>query len=128
MMGAQRKLEGRDTPLAERLKKQIAQDRPISVADYMETCLADARAGYYRTRQPIGLKGDFITAPEISQIFGELLGLWAVAVWRSMGQPSPVIVAELGPGRSTLMADAMRAWRSGPKFLENVAVALVETS
>ena len=127
-MGARAKLKGTDTPLAERLKQRIAREGPISVAEYMEVCLADARAGYYRTRQPIGAKGDFVTAPEISQIFGELLGLWAVAVWQAMGEPSPIVVAELGPGRGTLMADAMRAWRSVPKFLESVTVALVETS
>jgi SAM-dependent MidA family methyltransferase len=127
MMGAQRKLKGTDTPLAERLKQRIARG-PISVADYIKACLADAQAGYYRTRQPIGAKGDFITAPEVSQIFGELLGLWAVAVWQAMGEPSPIVMAELGPGRGTLMADAMRAWWSVPKFLENVTVALVEMS
>ncbi len=127
-MGARAKLQGTDTPLAERLKERIARDGPITVADYMEACLADARAGYYRTRQPIGAEGDFVTAPEISQIFGELLGLWAVATWQSMGEPSPVIIAELGPGRGTLMADAMRAWRSVPKFLDSITVALVETS
>src|SRR4029079_4538774 len=128
VMGARAKLKGTDTPLAERLKQRIAREGPISVAEYMEACLADARAGYYRTRQPIGAKGDFITAPEISQIFGELLGLWAIAGWQAMGEPSPIVVAELGPGRGTLMADAMRAWRSVPKFLESVTVALVETS
>jgi NADH dehydrogenase [ubiquinone] 1 alpha subcomplex assembly factor 7 len=127
-MGAQCRLEGRDTPLAQRIEERIARDGPISVADYMEACLADTRAGYYRTRQPIGAKGDFVTAPEISQIFGELLGLWAVAVWQAMGEPSPIVVAELGPGRGTLMADALRACRSVPKFLESVTMALVETS
>jgi NADH dehydrogenase [ubiquinone] 1 alpha subcomplex assembly factor 7 len=128
VMGAQRKLQGTYTPLAERLKARIAREGPISIADYMQACLADARAGYYRTRQPIGAEGDFITAPEISQIFGELLGLWAVAVWQGMGEPSGIVVAELGPGRGTLMADALRAWRSVPKFLDSVAVALIETS
>ncbi|MGV1014970.1 MAG: class I SAM-dependent methyltransferase [Methyloceanibacter sp.] len=111
-----------------RLKQRIARDGPISVAAYMEACLTDARAGYYATRHPIGAKGDFITAPEISQIFGELVGLWAVAVWQSMGAPKSVTVAEFGPGRGTLMVDAMRAWRSAPTFLESVTVALVETS
>jgi NADH dehydrogenase [ubiquinone] 1 alpha subcomplex assembly factor 7 len=127
-MGARRKFQDTEASLGERLKQRIAQDGPISVADYMDACLADARGGYYRTRQPIGLEGDFITAPEISQIFGELLGLWAVAVWRAMGEPSRVIVAELGPGRGTLMADALRAWRAVPKFLDSVTIALVETS
>jgi NADH dehydrogenase [ubiquinone] 1 alpha subcomplex assembly factor 7 len=128
VMGAQRKVRGTDTPLAARLKEQIARQGPISVADYMQACLADTRGGYYRTRQPIGAKGDFVTAPEISQMFGELLGLWAVAVWQSMGEPRPVVVTELGPGRGTLMADALRAWRSVPQFLASATVALVETS
>jgi NADH dehydrogenase [ubiquinone] 1 alpha subcomplex assembly factor 7 len=127
-MGAQRKVHGTDTPLAAKLKERIARHGPISVADYMQACLADTRAGYYRTRQPIGTKGDFVTAPEISQMFGELLGLWAVAVWHSMGEPKAVVVAELGPGRGTLMADALRAWRSVPKFLASATLALVETS
>jgi NADH dehydrogenase [ubiquinone] 1 alpha subcomplex assembly factor 7 len=118
----------KSTLLAVRLKERIARKGPISVADYMEACLADKDGGYYPSRQPIGADGDFITAPEVSQVFGELLGLWAAAMWQSMGAPKPFVVAELGPGRGTLMADAMRAWRSVPEFLENVTVALVETS
>jgi NADH dehydrogenase [ubiquinone] 1 alpha subcomplex assembly factor 7 len=118
----------KSTLLAARLKARIARNGPISVADYMGACLADKDAGYYSSRQPIGADGDFITAPEVSQVFGELLGLWAVAVWQSMGEPKPVTVAELGPGRGSLMLDAMRAWRSVPEFLDNVTVALVETS
>lgn len=94
----------------------------------MQACLLDASAGAYASRQPIGGAGDFITAPEISQIFGELLGLWTVAVWQAMGEPRPVTVAELGPGRGTLMADALRAWRSVPRLNECVSVALVERS
>lgn len=133
-MGAQRKAHGTEEtslatrPLATRLKERIAREGPLSVADYMQACLADPSAGYYTSRQPIGKEGDFVTAPEVSQIFGELLGLWAVAVWQSMGAPASVIVAELGPGRGTLTADALRAWRSVPKFLKSVTVALVETS
>jgi NADH dehydrogenase [ubiquinone] 1 alpha subcomplex assembly factor 7 len=128
VMGAQRKARNTDTPLAAKLKERIARHGPMSVADYMQACLADARRGYYRTRQPIGAKGDFVTAPEISQIFGELLGLWAVAVWQALGEPNAVVVAELGPGRGTLMADALRAWQSVPKFLESVTLDLVEMS
>jgi SAM-dependent MidA family methyltransferase len=94
----------------------------------MQACLSDEEAGVYASRQPIGGKGDFITSPEISQMFGELLGLWAVAVWQSMGEPSRVTIAELGPGPGTLMADAFRAWRGVPQFLDSVSVALVETS
>ena len=118
----------KSTLLAVRLKERIARNGPMTVADYMDACLADKAAGYYASRQPIGADGDFITAPEVSQIFGELVGLWAVAMWQSMGEPKPVVVAELGPGRGTLMADALRAWRSVPDFLANVTVALVETS
>ena len=116
------------TLLAVRLKERIAREGPISVEAYMEACLADKDAGYYPSRQPIGADGDFITAPEVSQIFGELLGLWAAAVWQSMGTPSPITIAELGPGRGTLMADALRAWRTVPEFLNVARVVLVETS
>jgi NADH dehydrogenase [ubiquinone] 1 alpha subcomplex assembly factor 7 len=118
---------GRES-LAARLRDRIACEGPISVHDYMEACLGDRGSGYYTTRQPIGAAGDFITAPEISQIFGELIGAWAAAVWQAMGAPSSVIVAELGPGRGTLMADALRVWRSAPEFLACVSVALVERS
>jgi NADH dehydrogenase [ubiquinone] 1 alpha subcomplex assembly factor 7 len=128
-MGAQpRPRLTESTPLAAALRERIARDGPISVHDYMEACLADQRAGYYLTRQPIGKDGDFVTAPEISQMFGELIGVWTAAVWHAMGKPSSVIVAELGPGRGTLMADALRAWGSVPKFLHRVSIALIEAS
>jgi SAM-dependent MidA family methyltransferase len=117
-----------ETSLAARLQANIAKDGPLSVEEFMQACLSDEAAGVYASRQPIGGKGDFITAPEISQIFGELIGLWAVAVWQFIGEPSRVTVAELGPGRGTLMADALRAWRGAPKFLDSVSVALIETS
>ncbi len=129
VMGAERKRAETDaSPLGARLKERIARDGPISVADYMQACLADEREGYYTSRQPIGAAGDFVTSPEVSQIFGELLGLWAVAVWQSMGEPSSVVVAELGPGRGTLLADASRAWRSVKPFAGCVSLALIETS
>src|SRR5262245_43238684 len=128
LMGALSKTPTISRPLAARLRDRIAREGSISVHDYMEACLGDRRSGYYKTRQPIGEAGDFITAPEISQIFGELIGVWCIAVWQAMGAPSSVIVAELGPGRGTLMADALRAWRSAPEFLARVSVALIETS
>ena len=118
----------KSTLLAVRLKERIAREGPISVEAYMEACLADKDAGYYPSRQPIGADGDFITAPEVSQIFGELLGLWAAAVWQSMDAPHTITIAELGPGRGTLMADALRAWRKVPDFLRSARVVLVETS
>jgi len=127
-MSAQRRPAAETPSLAARLQARIRRDGPMSVADYMQACLSDPSAGAYAARQPIGQAGDFITAPEISQIFGELLGLWCVAVWQSMGEPSSVTVAELGPGRGTLMADALRAWRTVPAFLDRVSIALVETS
>lgn len=114
--------------LATRLQQRIAAEGPISVEAFMEACLLDAAAGAYTARQPIGAKGDFITAPEISQIFGELIGLWAVAVWQGMGEPDAVTIAELGPGRGTLMADALRAARVAPKLLDCLSVALIERS
>jgi NADH dehydrogenase [ubiquinone] 1 alpha subcomplex assembly factor 7 len=117
-----------DASLAARLHARIARDGPLTVEEFMQACLSDEVAGVYASRQPIGGKGDFITSPEISQIFGELVGLWAVAVWQSMGEPSRVTVAEFGPGRGTLMADASRAWRGVPKFRDTVSVALIETS
>lgn len=110
------------------LKEQIARHGSISLERYMDACLADADAGYYRARQPIGASGDFITAPEVSQIFGELLGLWAYAVWQSMGSPATVTLAELGPGRGTLMADALRALRRLPDFLACAKIVMLETS
>lgn len=116
------------TLLSVRLKEQIVRGGPMSVERYMDACLSDATAGYYPSKQPIGAGGDFITAPEVSQVFGELLGLWAYAVWQSMGSPDPVIFAELGPGRGTLMADALRALRRLPGFIECAEVVLVETS
>ena len=127
-MGAQRKIQSaEETPLAAKLKQRIACDGPISVHDYMQACLADRDAGYYMTRRPIGKHGDFVTAPEISQMFGELIGVWAASVWRSMGEPA-VTIAELGPGRGTLMADALRVFARAPGLLDRITVKLIETS
>ncbi|MGI9385509.1 MAG: class I SAM-dependent methyltransferase, partial [Methyloligellaceae bacterium] len=88
----------------------------------------DPDFGYYRERDPFGRDGDFVTAPEISQIFGELIGLWCVEVWRGMGQPAGLRLIELGPGRGTLMADALRAARLVPAFLDAAELHLIETS
>jgi len=118
----------RDTPLALRLKERIRRDGPITLAQYMDACLQDEEHGYYRKRQAIGRGGDFITAPEISQVFGELLGLWAAVVWQQVGSPGEVNLVELGPGRGTLMRDALRAAGKVPGFVEALRVHLVETS
>ncbi|THD43118.1 MAG: class I SAM-dependent methyltransferase, partial [Bradyrhizobium sp.] len=93
-----------------------------------ELALADPEHGYYMTRDPLGSDGDFTTAPEVSQMFGELIGLWAAEVWTSMGRPNPVRVIELGPGRGTLMSDALRASRIVPEFRAALDVTLIETS
>jgi NADH dehydrogenase [ubiquinone] 1 alpha subcomplex assembly factor 7 len=116
------------TPLEAELRRIIAADGPMSVATYVALCLGHPVHGYYMTRDPFGRGGDFITAPEISQMFGELIGLWAAAVWQVMGSPAPVALVELGPGRGTLMADALRAARVVPAFAAAVDVHLVETS
>ncbi|MGE5546088.1 MAG: class I SAM-dependent methyltransferase [Solirubrobacterales bacterium] len=110
--------------LGERLAQRIRRDGPIPVSDFM----AEALAHYYGTRDPFGARGDFTTAPEISQMFGELIGLWCAVVWQSMGMPSRVVLAEIGPGRGTLMADLLRAARTVPPFLAAAEIWLVETS
>src|SRR5512134_920579 len=116
------------SPLVEILKRKIASEGPISVAEYMALALGHPKYGYYMQRDPFGQAGDFVTAPEISQMFGELIGLWCVVVWETMGRPVPVVLAELGPGRATLLADALRAARARPDFVAAVRLHLVETS
>ncbi|MEO8667365.1 MAG: class I SAM-dependent methyltransferase [Bauldia sp.] len=116
------------TPLAEVLVRRIRADGPMTIADFMAACLGDPRHGYYTTREPFGRGGDFITAPEISQMFGELIGLWAVATWQAMGTPASFILAELGPGRGTLMADALRAARLRTDFVAAARIHLIESS
>ncbi|MCK6451252.1 MAG: SAM-dependent methyltransferase [Alphaproteobacteria bacterium] len=117
------------TALLRRLIQRIAAEGPISVAEYMAQVLLDPRDGYYVRADPLGRAGDFTTAPEISQMFGELLGLWCVDAWsRLMGSPTRFALAELGPGRGTLMADALRAAQVAPGFLEAAEVHLVEAS
>ena len=115
------------TPLAPRLQQVIATEGPISVARFMDLCLNDPVHGYYRTGAPIGARGDFVTAPEVSQMFGELIGLWCAVTWRQMGTPAPIRLVELGPGRGTLMKDALRAITTEPLFHAALTVHLVET-
>lgn len=115
--------------LGDELRATIAIDGPISVARFMAIALGHPTRGYYATRDPFGAAGDFITAPEISQMFGELIGLWAATVWQQQGKPAPVRLVELGPGRGTLMADALRVVGVAmPAFRAAVEVHLVETS
>ncbi|WP_372783126.1 class I SAM-dependent methyltransferase [Phenylobacterium sp.] len=114
--------------LRERLAAQIAAGGPISVAQYMTACLHDPDFGYYATRPALGEGGDFITAPMISQIFGELIGVWAASAWELMGRPETVRLVEMGPGDGTLMSDILRTVRHADGFLEAAEVWLVETS
>jgi SAM-dependent MidA family methyltransferase len=113
-------------PAAAEIRKLIKSAGPMPVSRYMELCLTHPQYGYYMTRDPLGREGDFTTAPEVSQMFGELLGLWAAAVWKSMGMPNPVRLIELGPGRGTMMADVLRAIRVLPSFYHAVSVHMVE--
>ncbi len=117
-----------ESPLAIKLKARIEQQGPLTLHDYMQACLGDPEFGYYIARDPFGLSGDFITAPDVCQIFGELLGLWCVQVWTQLGQPSSCKLIELGPGRGALMSDALRAAALVPEFLQSVEVHFVETS
>ena len=116
------------TPLAELLAARIRASGPISLAEYMTECLLHPAHGYYATRDPFGRKGDFITAPEISQMFGELLGLCLAQYWLDLGRPAPFTLAECGPGRGTLMADVLRATARIPGFHDAAEVVLVEAS
>ena len=114
--------------LAAAIAQRIGREGPLSLASFMAMALHDPEGGYYARHDPLGRAGDFITAPEISQIFGELIGLWCADMWRRIGQPDPVIVAELGPGRGTLMADFLRAAETVPEFRRALRLHLVEAS
>lgn len=116
------------TPLAALIAARIRAQGPLSLADYMADCLLHPEHGYYATRDPFGRGGDFITAPEISQMFGELLGLALAQAWLDQGAPRPFVLAEAGPGRGTLMADVLRATRAVPGFAAAARVVLVEAS
>lgn len=110
------------------LERRIATQGPLSVADYMTECLLHPEFGYYTTAEPFGQDGDFTTAPEISQMFGELIGLSLAQAWLDQGRPAPFTLAELGPGRGTLMRDLLRAGAAVAGFSEAAAVWLIEAS
>ena len=114
------------SPLQSEIKKLITSSGPMPVWRYMELCLTHPRHGYYVSRDPFGREGDFITAPEVSQMFGELLGLWTASVWKAMGSPPLLRLIELGPGRGTMMADALRALRVLPPLFKALSVHLVD--
>jgi NADH dehydrogenase [ubiquinone] 1 alpha subcomplex assembly factor 7 len=114
--------------LADKIARRIRAEGPLSVAAYMAVALYDPELGYYATRHPIGAAGDFVTAPEISQIFGELIGLWCALMWERIERPDPVVLAELGPGSGALAADLMRAAAALPEFRRAIRLYLVEAS
>jgi SAM-dependent MidA family methyltransferase len=115
--------------LKSRLEALIEAEGPLPVDQFMTLCLHDPAGGYYATRPALGAQGDFLTAPLVSQMFGELIGLWCAAAWRALGSPTPVRWVEVGPGDGTLMADALRATaRATPDFLAAAELWLVETS
>jgi len=116
------------SPLENEIRRLISVAGPMPVAEYMRLCLTHPQHGYYLTRDPIGTRGDFVTAPEISQMFGELIGLWMASVWQQMGAPENVRIVELGPGHGTLMVDALRAAGTVRNFLDAVVLHLVEIS
>lgn len=117
------------TRLERRIAELIATAGPIPVSDYMALCLFDPDSGYYTTREPFGPLGDFVTAPEVSQMFGELVAVWLYQAWTALGRPLPVTLAEIGPGRGTLMKDMLRTLgRLDPAFVREAGFAMVETS
>jgi NADH dehydrogenase [ubiquinone] 1 alpha subcomplex assembly factor 7 len=118
----------REGSLLAKLRERIRRSGPIPIDQYMAACAADPEHGYWRKADSIGAAGDFITAPEISQVFGELIGLWCVMAWQALGEPPLLRLIELGPGRGTLMRDALRAARTVPRFLAAARVHLVEAS
>lgn len=117
-----------ETPLEREIMHLIAEEGPIGFDRYMDLCLSHPVHGYYRSRDPFGRKGDFITAPEVSQMYGELIGVWCVDAWDAMGRPDTIRIVELGPGRGTLMADVMRSLGAIGSFQAAVDIHLVETS
>src|SRR5690606_27459697 len=123
-----RTAEMTDNNLRDHLIRLIRETGPLPLSHYMALCLGHREHGYYMTRDPLGAKGDFTTAPDVSQMFGELVGLWLADCWLSSGAPKPFVLAELGPGRGTLMADALRALRPVPGMKDAASIHFVETS
>lgn len=112
--------------LLEHLQQKIRQSGPITIAEYMSLALHDPQFGYYRTKEPIGKDGDFVTAPEISQMFGELLGVWLVTYWQMIHSPEDAILVELGAGKGTLMSDILRSAKKVPNFLPSREVHIID--
>src|SRR6202012_2372315 len=113
--------------LLKHIRGLIEKSGPLTIADYMELALQHPEFGYYRHGDPLGLTGDFITAPEISQMFGEMLGLWCADMGRMLGQPAHFTLLEMGPGRGTLMQDALRATAKITGFHQAMELCLLES-
>ncbi|MBU2486343.1 MAG: SAM-dependent methyltransferase, partial [Alphaproteobacteria bacterium] len=117
------------TPLAEKIVNLIQQTGPLKISDYFALCLSDPDHGYYQRREPFGQSGDFVTAPEISQLFGEMIGVFLVQAWQAQGSPEKTRIVEIGPGRGTLMSDALRVVaRLAPDLYAGATIHMVETS
>lgn len=116
------------TPLEVLLREMIAKDGPLSVENFMALCLGHAGHGYYMGKDPFGRGGDFITAPEVSQMFGEAIGVWLATAWQVLGSPEKINLIELGPGRGTLMKDILRASNVLPEFARAITVHMVDMS
>ncbi|TFF23059.1 class I SAM-dependent methyltransferase [Jiella endophytica] len=115
--------------LAEKITEIIRRGGPIGIDRFWNVALFDPGAGYYATKNPFGRAGDFVTAPEVSQMFGELIGAWVASAWAALGSPKPFRLIEIGPGRGTLMADMLRTLRrAAPGCLAAASIHLVETS
>jgi NADH dehydrogenase [ubiquinone] 1 alpha subcomplex assembly factor 7 len=115
-------------PISRKIARRIGAEGPLSIAAFVAMALHDPEEGYYARRSPIGAQGDYVTAPEISQIFGELIGLWCALMWHRLGEPDPIILAELGPGRGVLIEDLLRAAAVIPTFRRALRLHLVEAS
>lgn len=116
------------TPLEHRIRALVRLNGPMPVFDYMGLCLGDPEHGYYMAREPFGAGGDFVTAPEVSQMFGEMIGAFLVETWERLGRPAPFQLVEFGPGRGTLMADILRVAKRVPAFVAAARLTLIETS
>jgi NADH dehydrogenase [ubiquinone] 1 alpha subcomplex assembly factor 7 len=117
-----------NSPLEAEIRSLIGIAGPMPIAQYMRLCLTHPQYGYYTNRDPLGRGGDFITAPEISQMFGEIIGLWLASVWQQLGAPENIRLIELGPGRGTMLIDALRAAKTVPGFQTAIVLHLVEIS
>lgn len=117
------------TPLGDKLARLIGASGPMTIQSFMSHCLFDPEHGYYTTSEPFGRQGDFTTAPEISQMFGELIGIWLGAAWQAAGSPKEVVIAEIGPGRGTMMKDMLRTLaKTLPALAAHARFVLIEVS